>query len=143
MGGEGVRYSAREISLAVSAILTVALAIAFGVGLIANIPTLSVVAIWTMLPGQLLISYLVKSPPDAAEDWEDQYTFGKAILSKALWRKYRKEWALPFAGMFLGIPLFLQWGLPVSGVIGLYFFLFVAQLEDSRTKICRSKMLND
>ncbi|MFD0910387.1 hypothetical protein [Ruegeria arenilitoris] len=140
---ESVRYSARDISLAVLAILTVALTIAFGVGLIASIPTLSVVAIWTMLPGQLLISYFVKSPPDAAEDWGDEFTFEKAILSKALWRQYRKEWALPFAGMFLGIPLFLQWGLPVSGVIGLYLFIFVAQLEDCRTKICRSRMPND
>ena len=116
-----------------------ALAIAFGVGLIADVPTLSAIAIWTLLPGKLLISIFAAQ----AEELDQHISFGEAVLSKNLWQKYRREWALPFAGMFLGIPLFLQWGLPVSGVVGLYLFVFLAQLEDCRTKICRSHMPND
>ncbi|MBO9434552.1 hypothetical protein J7394_10085 [Ruegeria sp. R13_0] len=134
-----MRYSARDISLAVLAILTVALAVAFGVGLIADIPTLSEIAIWTLLPSKLLIS-IFAAP---AEELDRHISFGEAVLTKKLWQKYRREWALPFAGMFLGIPLFLQWGLPASGIVGLYLFIFVAQLEDCRTKICHSHMPND
>ncbi len=92
----------------------------------------------------LYVVFVMKPKWGEFIELDRQMSFWEAIRTRVLWRAFfLKKWLIIFFCMLLGISLPFDLGLPWSGVLGVYLFVFLAALEDCRIRVECPEAAND
>ncbi|WP_424980310.1 hypothetical protein [Leisingera sp. S232] len=91
-----------------------------------------VAGIWGMAVASIVLQWRFPVERTTRVEADARMSTQDALASADVWKILFKKHGLSFAGMMLAIIVFRQWGLPWSGVFGLYLTILIGMFEDAK-----------